>query len=140
MEVLNMEKIIPNGMEVLIFKYVKEWGFSQNDEDYVVGVVQSSGLSDDLSPRGSGYYVQVYEVLGEDGKIYRGTYGDCLIGNSFFRTKEDHINVLKRKIACNTDKISKLQKKNEEFVEDIELLEKGMKNSENVLRKTRKLN
>ena len=79
-----MEKIIPNGTEVLIFKYIREWGPNQDDENYTVGTIQSSKTSDDLSVHGSPYYVQIYEVLGTDGKKYIGTYGTGLIGNSFF--------------------------------------------------------
>lgn len=48
--------IIPNGTEVLIFKYFREWGTSQNDEDYIIGIVQSSEKSDDLSYHGSPWY------------------------------------------------------------------------------------
>ena len=31
-----MEKIIPNGTEVLIFKYIREWGPNQDDENYII--------------------------------------------------------------------------------------------------------
>lgn len=61
-------KIIPNGTEVLIYKYVREWN-KQDDENYIVGIVQSSKTSDDLSYHGSPWYEQIYEVLGEDGNI-----------------------------------------------------------------------
>lgn len=124
-----MEKIIPNGTEVLIFKYIREWGPNQDDENYVVGFVQSSKTSDDLSVHGSSHYVQIYEVLGNDGNKYIGTYGNGLIGNSFFRTKEDHIEVLKRKISCNKETILKLQEKNTEYSKQISsLIEKDMDN------------
>jgi len=122
-----MEKIIPNGTEVLIFKYVREWGPNQDDENYVVGIVQSSKTSDDLSIHGSSHYVQIYEVLGNDGNRYTGTYGNGLIGNSFFRTKGDQVEILKRKISHNKETITKLQEKNNEYIKQISsLIEKGM--------------
>ena len=117
-----MEKIIPNGTKVLIYKYIREWGPNQDDENYIVGTIQSSKTSDDLSTHGSPYYVQIYEVLGTDGKKYIGTYGTGLIGNSFFRTIQDHINFLKRKISRNNESILELQEKNNEYKNQISLL------------------
>lgn len=122
-----MEKIIPNGTEVLIFKYISEWGPNQDDENYVVGIVQSSKTSDDLSIHGSSHYVQIYEVLGNDGNRYTGTYGNGFVGNSFFRTREDHIEILKRKISHNKETITKLQEKNSEYINQISsLIEKDI--------------
>ena len=99
--------IIPNGTEVLIFKQFMEGG--RDDENYIIGIVQSSKISDDLSYHGSPWYEQIYEVLGEDGKRYRGTYGSCWIGNCFIRTKEDHISILRHRIINNEEEILKLQ-------------------------------
>lgn len=125
-----MEKIIPNGTEVLIFKYVREWGPNQDDENYIVGTIKSSRMSDDMSIHGSLKCVQIYEVLGEDGNRYIGTYGNGIIGNSFFRTKEDHIKILKRKQSTNREKILKLQEKNFEYDKQIGLLEKEIKKND----------
>lgn len=125
-----MEKIIPNGTKVLIFKYVRACGPNQDDENYIVGTVKSSRMSDDMSIHGSSKYVQIYEVLGEDGKRYIGTYGSGTIGNSFFRTKEDHIKMLKRKQSINREKILKLQEKNFEYDKQISLLEKEIMKSD----------
>ena len=122
--------IIPNGTEVLIFKYVREWGSNQNDENYILGTVQSSKISDDLSCHGSPWYEQIYEVLGEDGKIYRGNYGSGLIGNCFFRTKEDHINFLKRKITNNEHEMLKFQEKNDRYYREIIKLKNETKQQE----------
>ena len=83
--------IIPNGTEVLIFKYFRERGPYQDDENYIYGIIKSSKTSDDLSYHVTSWYEQIYEVLGEDGKRYVGTYGRGLIGNSFIMTKEDYI-------------------------------------------------
>lgn len=121
-----MNKIIPNGTEVLIFKYVRELGPDQDDENYIVGTVQSSEMSNDLSMHSSPYYVQVYEVLGKDGNIYIGTYGTGSIGNSFFRTKEDHIDILSKKISCNEQDMLRLKEKNMEYKAQISLLKKEM--------------
>ena len=121
-----MNKIIPNGTEVLIFKYVRELGPYQDDENYIVGTIQSSEMSNDLSMHSSPFYVQVYEVLGQDGNKYIGTYGTGSIGNSFFRTKEDHIDILSKKISCNEQDILRLEEKNIEYNEQISLLKKEL--------------
>lgn len=34
-------EIIPNGTEVLIFKYIREWN-KQDEENYIVGTIQTS--------------------------------------------------------------------------------------------------
>lgn len=131
-------EIIPNGTEVLIFKYVREWGPYQDDENYIIGTVQSSKISDDLSCHGSSWYEQIYEVLGEDGKIYCGNYGAGWIGNSFFRTKEGHISVLKSRINNNEQEILKLKEKNDRYFETIIKLENKLKlqtKSESVITK-----
>lgn len=115
--------IIPNGTEVLIFKYFRERGPYQDDENYIIGIIESSKTSDDLSYHASSWYEQIYEVLGEDGKRYIGTYGRGLIGDSFFRTKEDHIKVLKSKISDNIQEIIKLKEKNDNYIQEINDLE-----------------
>lgn len=130
--------IIPSGTEVLIFKYIREWGPDQDDENYIIGTIQSSKTSDDLSYHGSPWYEQIYEVLGEDGKRYIGTYGRGLIGNSFFRTKEDHISVLKHRINKNEQEILKLKEKNDKYLNKIIILENESKQqcqSESVITK-----
>ncbi len=115
--------IIPNGTEVLIFKYFREWGTDQNDENYILGTIQSSKQSDDLSYHGSPWYEQIYEILGEDGYKYIGNYGRGLIGNCFIRTKEEHIEVLKYKIQRNEEEISKYKEKNDKYFNKIIALE-----------------
>ena len=75
-----------------------------------------------------------YEVLGEDGNLYIGTYGRGLIGNSFFRTKEDHISVLMRRINNNEQEISKLKEKNNIYVREINNLEESLRNSNYIKR------
>lgn len=120
-------KIIPNGTEVLIFKYVREWGPNQDDENYIVGKVQTSKTSDDLSYHGSPRYEQIYEVLGENGNIYVGSYGTGIIGNSYFRTTDDHISFLKNRIADNEQEILRIQEKNDRYFRQIKELEESSK-------------
>lgn len=122
--------IIPNGTELLIFKYVRKWGPNQNDENYIIGTVQSSKISDDLSCHGSPWYEQIYEVLGEDGNIYIGTYGRGIIGNSFFRTKEDQISILRNRITNNEQEMLKFKEKNDIYFKQIIELENKSKQKE----------
>ena len=120
--------IIPNGTEVLIFKYFRERGPYQDDENYIYGIIKSSKTSDDLSYHGTSWYEQIYEVLGEDGKRYVGTYGRGLIGNSFIMTKEDYIRLLKYKISDNEEEILKLNEKNHIYVNKLNELENRLDN------------
>ena len=124
--------IIPNGTEVLIFKYVREWGSNQNDENYILGTVQSSKISDDLSCHGSPWYEQIYEVLGEDENIYVGCYRTGIIGNSYFRTIDDHIRVLKNRINDNEQEILKIQEKNDRYFIQIKELKERLKPQEQI--------
>ena len=119
-----MEQIIPNDTEVLIFKYIKSLGPLQGNMNFISGVIKSSEISDDLSYHGSPWYVQIYEVLGEDGKIYKGSYGSAsgVAGNYFFRTKTGHIQFLKNRIKNNKKEILKIQRMNEQYQEQINLL------------------
>lgn len=117
-----MEKVIPNGTEVLIFKYIREWGPNQDEEHYLIGTIESSEESDDLSYHGSPWYEQIYTVVGQDGKKYIGCYGSGLIGRNFFRTKEDHIKVLEARIQMNEEKIVDIQNQNQKYQEQINVL------------------
>lgn len=127
-------KIIPDGTKVLIFKYGRGWD-RQDDENYIVGTVQSSKTSDDLSYHGSPWYVQIYEVLGEDGNIYVGCYGTGIIGSSYFRTIDDHISFLKNKITNNEQEILRIQDENDKYFKQITKLEKKQEQIELVATK-----
>ena len=118
-----MKKIVPNGAEVLIFKYVKEYGFEQDEENFIRGIVQSSESSPDLANHGNPWYKEIYEVLGEDGKTYHGAYGFGIIGDSFFRTVEDHIEIINHKISLNNKQIKKMENENTKYLETINNLE-----------------
>lgn len=117
-----MNNKITEGMEVLIFKYIPEWGYNQDNEHYIVGTVLKKEKYDDVSCYDNSWQKQVYTVLGEDGEVYTGNYGMGLVGNSFFRTREDQIKFLKRNISINNANIFILQHRNSEYNEQIDLL------------------
>lgn len=111
-----MEEKKPAGTEVLIFKHVREWGPKQDNIHFKKGIIQNSFLTEDLATHGSPVFKNFYTVLGEDGCLYFGTYGEGTIGGSFFRTKEDHqaylsneIRILQEKRASIDNQIEKLR-------------------------------
>lgn len=117
LHVISNRKVLPKGTEVLIFRYIKYKGVVSNDEYYLRGtVIDCSSLKEDeLTPT-------TLTVLGEDGCEYWGSYGAPIIGDSFFRTKEDQIEYLKGRIAINNDTIKDLQDLNDRYTESIEEL------------------
>ena len=117
-----MNNKITEGMEVLIFRYIPEWGYNQDNEHYIIGTVLKKEKYDDVSCHDNSWQKQVYTVLGEDGEVYIGNYGMGLVGNSFFRTREDQINFLRRNIAINNANIFILQHRNSEYNKQIDLL------------------
>ena len=48
-----MEKIIPDGTEVLIFNYIANWGSKQDEEHYIKGVIESSEELEEPTMHGS---------------------------------------------------------------------------------------
>ena len=119
---LNGINKITEGMEVLIFRYIPEWGYNQDNEHYIIGTVLKKEKYDDVSCHDNSWQKQVYTVLGEDGEVYIGNYGMGLVGNSFFRTREDQIKFLRRNIAINNANIFILQHRNSEYNKQIDLL------------------
>lgn len=117
-----MNNKITEGMEVLIFRYIPEWGYNQDNEHYIIGTVLKKEKYDDVSCHDNSWQKQVYIVLGEDGEVYIGNYGMGLVGNSFFRTREDQIKFLRRNIAINNANIFILQHRNSEYNKQIDLL------------------
>lgn len=107
-----MDKILPNGTEVFIFNNRRIEG---NDYEYTKGVVVSSELSDDLSRHGSPWYEQIYTVIDEEGKKYRGCHGQGVSGDSYFRTPSEQVEFLQYQIERNNDKIKKIQGENYEI-------------------------
>ena len=117
-----MNNKITEGIEVLIFRYIPEWGYNQDNEHYIIGTVLKKEKYDDVSCHDNSWQKQVYTVLGEDGEVYIGNYGMGLVGNSFFRTREDQIKFLRRNIAINNANIFILQQRNSEYNKQIDLL------------------
>lgn len=117
-----MNNKITEGMEVLIFRYIPEWGYNQDNEHYIIGTVLKKEKYDDVSCHDNSWQKQVYTVLGEDGEVYIGNYGMGLVGNSFFRTREDQIKFLRRNIAINNANIFIHQHRNSEYNKQIDLL------------------
>ena len=122
-----MDKELNIDDEVLIFKYIPEWGLHQDYEHFIKGNIIKSEISDDLSYHGSPWYKMNYTVLGEDGKQYFGNYKHPHLGNSFFMTKEDYIYFLKNKLKNNKEKILKItteNKKIQEMINSIQMIGK----------------
>ena len=117
-----MDKVIPNGTEVLIFNYIPNWGPKQDEERFIRGVIKDSEIIDEPDLHGSSWNVRFYCVLGEDGDTYHGTYDQGMIGSHYFRTIEDHIDHIKRKIKDNYNKINELNDQNFELFELISSL------------------
>ena len=133
-----MTKVIPNGTEVLIFKHFKSYKIEQDDINFIKGIIICSKESEDLSYHGSTYNEQIYEVLGEDGKMYIGTYDSGLIGNYIFRTNEDHIKRLNKLIERNNQELLKIQNKNTEYENQINLISEHGLTSQNKVHRIKK--
>lgn len=109
-----MDKIIPNGTEVLIFNYRLNQRPKIDEELYVKGIVESSEIleEEDEIIQGKPWRKRFYKVLGEDNDIYYATYGFDVRGSHFIRTVEDHINHIKNKIKSNEEEIKNLNEDN----------------------------
>lgn len=130
------KKLIENGTEVLIFEYIKGMGPNQNEEHFIKGTIKACRTTNNLSYYDGYWYEAIYEVLGNDGNTYIGPYGNIGIGDSFFRTKEDHIKALQRKISKNEEETIKLQEQNIEYKKQIELILSNLQEKdENLTRK-----
>lgn len=104
-----MEKIIPNGTEVLIFFNSKN---DYEEERFIKGVIISSKESEDLSYHGSPWYVQIYKVQDENGQIYEATHQSPLFGAFYIRTIEGYLAYLEYKIKENQKKINDIENEN----------------------------
>ena len=135
-----MDKVLNIVDEVLVFKYIREWGLNQDYEHYVRGNVVKSEMSDDLSYHGSPWCVMNYTVLGDDGIQYFGNYKHPTLGNSFFMTQEDYIHYLERKIANNQEKMLEINKENQNIQQMIESVKnKSLQQESPKLVKTKKI-
>ena len=128
-------EIKTNLTQVLIFENKRERSY-QDEENFIIGIILSSKKSEDLSYHGSSWYEQIYEVLGEDGNRYYGCYGHGgFNGNSFFRTKEDHIKIIRSKIKKNEESILALYDENTKYQQQIDSILKN--NQTNNLQKVK---
>ena len=121
------EEVLNIGDEVLIFKYIREWGIDQDYKHYIKGYVINRKMSDDLSYHGSPWSVMNYTVIGEDGKDYFGNYKKPTLGDSFFMIQEDYVRYLEREIRGNQEKILEINKENQTLQKMIE----NVKNEKN---------
>ena len=118
-----MDKILQNGEEVLIFHISN----GIEEDRYIKGTIISSRESEDLSHHSSSsWYETIYDVRGENGYLYTGTYNHDYIGKYvFFRTPEDYIEYLRKKINKNYKKIYDINCENEIYKQKINSLEQS---------------
>ena len=108
---LRDEVIYEKGTEVFIFKYVR--GFKElKIDEFIMGEVVTSKMSDDLSFHGSSYYVMNYTVLGKDCNVYFGNMEYPTQGNSFFMTKDMYIKHWIDREKKNNEKIEEIRDAN----------------------------
>lgn len=107
-----MNKIIPNGTEVLVFCRLNGQTYDSLDESkFIKGIIVSSKESEDLSYHGSPWYEHIYTVICENGEEYQATYGSNLINAYFIRTVEHQKECINNAIDENSEKIIDLNKK-----------------------------
>lgn len=105
-----MEQIIENGTEVLIFNYVDISNIKSNYNKYIIGNVKN------YNEKYESAYKKVYEIIGEDGKIYYASHKYPKQGIPFYiRTREEHINSLNDYLTSNNGLIIKLNQENQEL-------------------------
>ena len=108
-----------DGTEVLIFKYIPEWGINQDITHFIRGKI----ITSDVVSYPFGNTIIEYIVLGEDNNEYFGNYKTPYGGNSFFLTEEDYIRCLENKINVNKDEQQKLEEQNHEYEQIINSLQ-----------------
>ena len=99
------------GKEVLIFN-------SYDDMHFIKGVI--TGKQEYSIPlrnkKGDSFCVIIHTAIGEDGKEYRGVYGDkykwMVYDECYFRSKEEYLEYLDKKVSDNSLQIIQLENKN----------------------------
>lgn len=126
-----MDKIIPNGEEVLLFHKIQDIHHRNvNKTKYIKGVVISSRYSENLSYHGSEWYERIYTVIDDEGKSYEATHNIAYIGPFYIRTIKEHIVNLREAIQDNYDKMKELYADNEiisKSLQELELISLEMK-------------
>ena len=107
-----MNKNVPIGTKVLIFRYNPSLGPNQDEEKFIRGIIESSEIVEESTMHGSPWDIRFFKVLGEDNNTYYGTYDTGLRGQYYFRSIKDHINHVRNKIKLNNEKISELNEDN----------------------------
>lgn len=111
-----IDKIIPNGTEVLIFKfkYMDSGIIRESEKNYIKGVIKTSKKKEYPTMYGNHYEEQIYTVIGEDEKEYYGTY-DFSNTDYYFMTIEDYTKRLQYYISENNNKIKNLKNQNSNY-------------------------
>ena len=118
-----MDKIIPNGEEVLLFRESQDIHHRNvNKTKYIKGVVVSSKDSENLSYHGSEWYERIYTIIDDEGKSYEVTHNIAYIGPFYIRTIKEHIVNLREAIQDNYDKMRELYADNEIISKSLEEL------------------
>lgn len=118
-----MDKIIPNGEEVLLFRESQDIHHRNvNKTKYIKGVVVSSKDSENLSYHGSEWYERIYTIIDDEGKSYEATHNIAYIGPFYIRTIKEHIVNLREAIQDNYDKMRELYADNEIISKSLEEL------------------
>ena len=113
-----MNKVMPNGTEVLIFKNTSN-DIHQDTMRFIKGMIigsyeEKEDIAEDIS-----LYHHIYTVFGEDAEEYKATYGYAHKGDFFIRTIEEHIEYLTNALYNNNYKVEELKSINNMIKETI---------------------
>ncbi len=91
-------------------------------EEFVKGKVTDISTTDV-----DGKDIVVYEVLGEDGKTYRGSYKETVIGDAYFYVEIDYLKEIRNLIDSNNKKlqdyVNEIREKNNRLYNTIRKIE-----------------
>ena len=123
-----MNRVMPNGTEVLIFKNTTN-DIQKDEMNFIKGMIigsyeEKEDITEDMS-----IYHLVYTVFGEDAEEYKATHGYAHKGDFFIRTFDEHIEHLTNALYNNAYKIAELKKMNNSIKETIMHLNNYQKNS-----------
>ncbi len=114
-------KKLKTGDKVLVFEKYENMNYLDN-ENYIKGTVIETLVSKELSNHGNEVDTNLYKVIGENGKIYFGTYKSSIVVAEYvdLLTMEDYIVYLKKVKNNNITKINSIldyNKKIDSFIE-----------------------
>ena len=121
-----MKKELNIGDEVFIFDSIYDNPNYQFDmkKPLEKGTVIEKSLSGDLSYHGSPWYVNVYDVLGDNGKKYVGTYNHCYAGSVSLLTVEDYVDYLDYQVDLNIEKEREIREQSKRIMDYKKQIEK----------------